>query len=92
MRAALWRALGGLNESLPPDHAALDLSMRARLHLGRYVTVYVNASVVVRRSRPEADPATTVEESGLASLFEARWGPELEARFLLLATLLLTDY
>ena len=80
VRTALWRALGGLNESLPPDHAALDLSLRARL-LGRHMTVYVSASVVVRRSRPEGDPAAMAEESGLASLFEARWGAELEARF-----------
>ena len=46
VRTALWRALGGLNESMPPDHAALDLSLRAR-RLGGHATVYVNASVVV---------------------------------------------
>ena len=79
VRTALWRALGGLNESMPPDHAALDLSLRAR-QLGGHATVYVNASVVVQRSRPEGDPTTAAEESGLASLFEARWGSELEAR------------
>ena len=79
VRKALWRALGGLNESLPPDHAALDLSLRAR-QLGGHETVYVNASVVVQRSRPEGDPTTAAEESGLASLFEARWGRALEAR------------
>ena len=79
VRTALWRALGGLNESMPPDHAALDLSLRAR-QLGGHATVYVNASVVVQRSRPEGDPTTAAEASGLASLFEARWGSELEAR------------
>ena len=85
VRASLWRALGGLNDRLPPDHTALDFCLRAGLLEGRhnrsgYMTVYVNASLVVRRSHPEGDPAAAAEESGLASLFEARWGAELEAR------------
>jgi hypothetical protein len=40
---ALWRALGGLNSTMPPDFAALDLCLRAAAD-ERLQTVYTNAS------------------------------------------------
>lgn len=43
---ALWRALGGLNSTMPPDFAALDLCLRAAAD-ERLQTVYTNASTAL---------------------------------------------
>ena len=76
VRADHWRTLGGLNESMPPAYAALDLCLRA--HAEGLATVYVNSSVMIARTRPPS--SSSAEASGLASIFTARWGAELEAR------------
>ena len=43
---ALWRALGGLNSTMPPDFAALDLCLRAAAD-ERLQSVYTNASTAL---------------------------------------------
>ena len=43
---ALWRALGGLNSTMPPDFAALDLCLRAAAD-ERLQTAYTNASTAL---------------------------------------------
>ena len=43
---ALWRALGGLNSTMPPDFAALDLCLRAAAD-ERLQTVFTNASTAL---------------------------------------------
>ena len=55
LSAHLWRRLGGLNTSFPPDFAALDLCLRAAAD-EHVATLYVNTSMMHMADAPTLSP------------------------------------
>ena len=84
LRAGLWTALGGLNVTLPPDFAALDLCLRANEdEANSTATVYVNSSLVHLAQAPtdtRSAELATHYDSVLPAAWRTRWGPLLAAR------------
>ena len=89
LRASLWGALGGLNESLPRTYGALDLCLRAGEEAqGAWRAVYVNTSVVALAEDPPASPAAADERAALRKTYTRHllpawresWGPSLAAQ------------
>ena len=85
--SAIWRALDGLNITLPRAYAALDLCLRARAHTEMWRTVYINASAVQQAEEPafshelgaELDALRRHYARHLLPAWRASWGRSLAA-------------